>query len=90
MGKTDLPKKYLESNVGYKYVALEKDRDIIVFWEILYTASSSIDAERNRLLDIETSILKSSKSWFCQYFYKNLSGLSIISNLPKSIESVVW
>ena len=62
MGKTDLPKKYLESNVGYKYVALEKDRDIIVFWEILYTASSSIDAERNRLLDIETSILKSSKS----------------------------
>ena len=62
MGKTDLPKKDLESKVEYKYVALEKDRDIIVFWEILYTASRSIDTERNRLLDIETSILKSSKS----------------------------
>lgn len=62
MGKTDLPKKDLESKVEYKYVALEKEKGVDVFWEILYMASRSIDTERNRLLDIETSILKSSKS----------------------------
>ena len=61
MGKTDLPKKYLESQVEYKYVALMKETNVII-WEILYTASTFIDTHRNRLLDIEKSILKSSKS----------------------------
>lgn len=56
-----LPKKLLEEKVDYKYVALDKEEDSVLVWEVLYTASSVTDYNRNRLFKISPDDLKSSK-----------------------------
>ena len=56
-----LPKKLLEEKVDYKYVALDKEEDSVLVWEVLYTASSVTDYNRNRLFEISPDDLKSSK-----------------------------
>lgn len=56
-----LPKKLLEEKVDYKYVALDKEEDSVLVWEVLYTASLVTDYYRNRLFKISPDDLKSSK-----------------------------
>ena len=61
MGFMVLPKKLLQEKVEYKYVALDKEVDSDLFWEVLYTASTITDYKRNRLFEISPLDLKSSK-----------------------------
>ena len=56
-----LPEKLLQEKVDYKYVALDKEEDSVLVWEVLYTASSVTDYKRNRLFKIIPDDLKSSK-----------------------------
>lgn len=56
-----LPKKLLQEKVDYKYVALDKEENSVLVWEVLYTASSVTDYRRNRLFKISQDDLDSSK-----------------------------
>lgn len=56
-----LPKKLLQEKVDYKYVALDKEENSVLVWEVLYTASSVTDYQRNRLFKISRDDLDSSK-----------------------------
>lgn len=56
-----LPKKLLQEKVDYKYVALDKEENSVLVWEVLYTASSTTDYQRNRLFKISRDDLDSSK-----------------------------
>ena len=56
-----LPEKLLQEKVDYKYVALDKEENSVLVWEVLYTASSVTDYRRNRLFKISQDDLDSSK-----------------------------
>lgn len=56
-----LPKKLLQEKVDYKYVALDKEENSVLVWEVLYTASLVTDYQRNRLFKISRDDLDSSK-----------------------------
>ena len=56
-----LPKKLLQEKVDYKYVALDKEENSVLVWEVLYTASWVTDYHRNRLFKISRDDLDSSK-----------------------------
>ena len=56
-----LPEKLLQEKVDYKYVALDKEENSVLVWEVLYTASLVTDYQRNRLFKISRDDLDSSK-----------------------------
>ena len=60
-GTLPIPKTFLQSNVDYKYVVLCNDDDSVFFYEVLYTSSRVAVYDRNRLFEISSVDLLSSK-----------------------------